>query len=85
MTMQQKGEGFRGQRLIIVPQRVLEINLAHPLLKNLCPTHAGFFPRAKGHFRDRENGSADSIFIFCVQGKGWCKVGNVRHEIARDR
>lgn len=85
MSWRQKGEGFKGQRIVVIPRRVLDANLKHPLLKSLCPTHAGYFPKAKGHLRERKTGTPDTIFIYCAQGRGWCDIACVRHEVNKDR
>lgn len=66
----------------MVPRPVLEKALQDPLLKNLLPTDAGYYPKAKGHTCARENGAPETIFIYCAEGNGWCEVAGRRHEIS---
>ena len=49
----EKGEGFRGQRIVVLPRKVVAHALKHPLLASLLPTDVGYFPRARGHLRVR--------------------------------
>lgn len=77
----QKGEGFPGQRIVVLPQAVVARAMRHPILRHLLPTDAGYFPRATGHLRERKAGVEQSIFIYCVRGSGWCETGGRRHEV----
>jgi len=76
-----RAEGFPGQRIVVLPRRVVATALAQPLLRNLLPTDIGYFPRAVGHFMNRDPGVAQAIFIYCVKGHGWCDVQGNRHEL----
>lgn len=77
----EKGEGFPGQRIVVLPRPVLAQAAKHPLLSGLLPTDVGYFPNARGHLRERNAGVDQAIFIFCAKGKGWCEIGGTRHEI----
>lgn len=79
--MKRKAEGFSGQRIVVLPRSVVEAALKRELLRNLLPTDIGFYPKAKGHFMERPDGVDQSIFIYCIKGRGWCETGGVRHEI----
>lgn len=85
MKWREKHEGFAGQRLVVVPRPILKTALTHPLLKNLLPTDAGFYPRAKGHVCARERGCPEDIFIYCAEGSGWCEIAGQFHEVSRDQ
>jgi len=81
MNRIQKGEGFPGQRIVVLPQSVLLLAQKQPLTRGLMPTDAGCFPRAAGHLRERSRGIGQAIFIYCVKGAGWCELGGARHAI----
>ena len=79
---EEKGDGFHGQRLVVLPRAVARAGGAHPLLRGLRPTDAGFFPRAEGHLRRRTQGIGQAILIYCTAGSGWCDLGGRRHRVA---
>jgi len=76
-----KGEGFRGQRIVVLPRRVVVAARQHPLLNGLMLTDIGFFPRAAGHVRERPAGVDQAIFIYCTRGAGWCETAGKRHAV----
>src|SRR5580698_652961 len=81
ISMKHKAEGFSGQRIVVVPRSGVEAALKRELLRNLLPTDIGFYPKAKGHFIERLAGVDQSIFIFCIKGRGWCEIEGIHHEI----
>lgn len=72
---------FPGQRLVVVhpPQIVHASRLA--LLRPFCPTDIGLFRAAARHERRRPTGCAQTIFIHCAEGRGWCELDGVRHPV----
>ena len=85
MKWREKHEGFKGQRIVVVPRPVLEKALKDPLLRNLVPTDAGYYPKAKGHTCAREHGPPETIFIYCAEGEGWCELDGRRHEVGANQ
>jgi len=79
MNRPQKGEGFPGQRIVVLPREVLARAGKHPLLRGLLPTDVGYFPKAARHLRARPAGVEPAIFIYCLRGRGWCDLGGNRH------
>jgi len=69
-----KGEGFRGQRIVILPRPVVARARRHPLLANVFPTDVGYYPHACGHLYERLTGVEQAIFIYCTKGAGWCEM-----------
>lgn len=66
-----KREGFQGQRAIIVPRKILKEQCqGHPLISNLFLTDIGFYPKAKGHYRERPHGCDQHILIYVANGCG---------------
>ena len=81
MNPRQKGEGFPGQRIVVLPPGVLAQARQQPLLRGLLPTDIGFFPKAKNHLRERQRGADQAIFIHCTRGTGWCELAGARHTV----
>ena len=81
MNRAQKGEGFTGQRIVVLPRSVVMAAQRQPLTAGLLPTDAGSFPRAAGHLRERGEGVAQAIFIYCVKGAGWCELAGKKHSV----
>ena len=81
MNKPHRAEGFSGQRITVLPRKVVAAALASGLLKGLLPTDIGYFPKASGHFMNRAAGLDQAIFIYCVKGKGWCEISGTRHDI----
>jgi len=81
MIHNEKGEGFPGQRIVVLPKWVVSNALQQPLLRDLLPTDIGYFPNAIGHLREREIGVDQAIFIHCTQGAGWCEMAGQRHAV----
>jgi len=69
-------EGFRGQRLVVLPARVREEARTNPLLRGLLVTDAGIFPNAKSHFIERKGGAPTTLFMACLAGQGWVRLGD---------
>ncbi|AKC84079.1 hypothetical protein IMCC26134_10625 [Verrucomicrobia bacterium IMCC26134] len=72
---------FRGQRIVVLPPSVVRNALAQPLFSGLLPTDIGWFPSASGHHRVRPAGAAETVFIHCISGAGWCEWGGRRHTV----
>lgn len=81
MKYVQKGEGFPGQRIVVLPRAVLAQARQQPLFRGLLPTDIGYFPDAKGHLRERTQGIEQAIFIFCERGAGWCELARTQHAV----
>jgi AraC-like DNA-binding protein len=77
----EKGEGFPGQRIVVLPRSVVAAARRQPLMSGLVPTDVGFFPHAAGHRRERATGVDQAIFIYCCKGKGWCELAGGFHPI----
>ena len=82
MNRKQKGEGFPGQRIVVLPRSVVADARKQPLMSGLVPTDVGFFPHAAGHLRERAAGVDQAIFIYCTKGRGWCDLNGSFHAVA---
>lgn len=74
-------EGFSGQKMWVIPKPALAKWSAHPMLQSLIPTDIGWYPSAKYHYREREQGADEHILIYCVEGAGWCDIAGEHHLI----
>jgi AraC-like DNA-binding protein len=75
-------DGFDGEKLISVPERVWKDNLKKfPMLFNLYITHIGYFPKAKFHYRERRKGCEDNILIYCISGQGHYVIDDKRFDV----
>jgi len=72
---------FEGQRIVVLPASVVRGARAQPLFSGLLPTDIGWFPSALGHQRPRPDGAAETVFIHCMAGAGWCELGGRRHDV----
>jgi len=77
----QKGEGFPGQHIVVLPRSVIADARKQPLMSGLVPTDVGYFPRAAKHLRERAVGIDQAIFIFCTKGRGWCDLNGCAHPV----
>jgi AraC-type DNA-binding domain-containing proteins len=65
-----KMEGFREQRLVVLPEYMQRELARHALTRDLFVSDIGFFPRAEYHYRERPEGADSHIFIYCIEGEG---------------
>lgn len=73
--------GFRGERSIVLPQMIIEMEKADPLVSSLYLTDIGYYPAASYHFRKREVGIDQHVLIYCVEGSGWYLLNGEQHQV----
>jgi AraC-like DNA-binding protein len=76
-----KKEGFTGQKSIVLPNLVIDNLSSNPINGLLYATAIGFYPHAANHYRQRKQGSSENILIYCIAGKGKCKIENKHYTI----
>lgn len=74
-------EGFNAQKLIVLPDDIMKEYAQHPLIRPLYITDIGYFPMALHHYRERPEGSAAYIVIYCTGGEGWYRVHNRKRQL----
>ncbi len=83
MTPTKKREGFKGQRAIIIPGKILHQHFDnHPIVRQLHVTDIGYYPNAQYHYRQRIHGIDQNILIYCVKGKGWVKIREKKYTLS---
>lgn len=77
-----KKDGFKGQKAIVLPGKIIKSCEGTSLVKNLFVTDIGFYPKAQFHYRERSFGISQHILIYCAAGKGWLQLeGGPEYEI----
>lgn len=66
-----KADGFKGEKAIITPYVIRDIQAANPITKQLYVTHIGYYPNARYHYRERREGTTEYVLIYCEKGSGW--------------
>jgi AraC-like DNA-binding protein len=78
-------DGFSGQRSIVLPQTIIKSLESDPLTAPLYITDIGYYPHAQYHFRERKEGNAQFIFIYCTKGEGWFEVNNIKKCVSKNQ
>lgn len=69
-----KRDGFRGEKMIVLPTESFQDYVEHPLVRRLYLTDVGVFPHAQHHFRERKDGIEEYIYMYCIEGSGTIEV-----------
>jgi len=78
-----KREGFEGQRLIVIPKKIVsEFLVRDPVTRQIYITDIGFYPKAMFHYAERLHGISQHIIIYCVEGYGWIEINKKRFRIS---
>lgn len=76
-----KRDGFKGEQMFVLPTESFQDYVEHPQVRRLYLTDVGFFPRAEHHYRKREEGIEEYIFIYCTEGSGIIMVDGKKYII----
>ena len=83
MSATRKREGFKGQRAIVIPPKILARHFDnHPIVKQLYVTDIGYYPNALYHYRKRIHGVNQYILIYCVKGNGWAVIADKKYTLS---
>lgn len=74
-------EGFRNERMCVIPRPQVAAALSRPVTRRLVVTDAGMFPEARLHERRRPSGTQETIIIVCSAGSGWVELDGIRHGV----
>jgi len=78
-----KREGFEGQRLIVIPKKIVsEFLVKDPVTRQIYITDIGFYPKAMFHYAERLHGISQHIIIYCIEGYGWIEIDKKRINIS---
>lgn len=79
--MIKKKDGFMGERMIVLPPMVVEMEENDPLVSSLYLTDIGYYPHASHHYCNRHDSIDQHVLIYCVDGKGWYRIGNREYKV----
>jgi AraC-like DNA-binding protein len=78
-----KREGFKGQKLIVVPKKIDSgFLMKDAITKQIYITDIGYYPKAYQHYIERPAGVNQHIIIYCVEGKGWVTINKKKMDIS---
>ena len=72
--MKRRKDGFLGERSIVLPQMIIEMEEEDPLVSSLFVTDIGYYPQAAHHYRERADGISQHVLIYCAEGAGWYRA-----------
>lgn len=74
-------EGFKGQRLLSLPDNILSKYATNPFIAPLYIRKIGYFPKVKFHYVLKDKGTQYYMLIYCVAGKGLYSIYGKRYEV----
>jgi AraC-like DNA-binding protein len=80
--MEAIANGFKGEKAIVTPYNIRDLQAKNSITKQLYVTHIGYYPHAKHHYRKRLSGANENILIYCEKGKGWIECKNEIHNLS---
>lgn len=83
--MIKKKDGFLGERAVILPPMIIEMEENDPLVSSLYITDIGHYPMAEHHHRVRQKAIDQYVLIYCVDGSGWYVLKGQRYEVKRNQ
>lgn len=84
LTMIQIKESFKGQRVLALPDTLLDQLRSDPAVGGLYVRKIGFFPKAKYHSVAKPQGCSYSLLLHCIDGQGWYETGGRKHIIPKN-
>lgn len=82
--MPQRKEGFKGERLLSLPDNLLNEYGKDPVIGDLYLRKIGYFPHVKYHFIQKEKGCPYAMLIYCTDGEGWYQINGKRFILQSD-
>ena len=83
--MIKKKDGFAGERAVVLPPGVMEMEEQDGFCEGLFITDIGYYPKAEHHHRIREKGVDQYVLIYCVDGSGFYVVDGKRQEVKKNQ
>ncbi|MDE5683295.1 MAG: AraC family transcriptional regulator [Muribaculaceae bacterium] len=77
-------ESFKGQRVLALPDSLLDELRSDPAVGNLYVRKIGFFPKAKYHSVTKPQGCPYALLLHCVDGRGWYETDGCKHIIPKN-
>jgi len=83
--MIRKKDGFQGERAVVLPPMLVEMEEQDLMCKGLFITDIGYYPKAEHHYCVREQGVDQYVLIYCVDGSGFYVVDGKRYEVKKNQ
>ena len=83
--MIKKKDGFQGERAVVLPPMLVEMEEQDLMCKGLFITDIGYYPKAEHHYRVRDQGVNQYVLIYCVDGSGFYVVDGKRYEVKKNQ
>ena len=83
--MVSKKDGFLGERSVVLPTSIVEIEENDPLVSSLFITDIGYYPMAEHHHRIRTEGINQYVLIYCIDGNGWYSLRGKTYQVASNQ
>ena len=83
--MVRKKDGFLGERSVILPPMIVEMEEKDPLVSSLYITDIGHYPMAEHHHRIRREAIDQYVLIYCVDGSGFYKLNGKTYQVTRNQ
>lgn len=78
-----KRQGFEGQKLIVLPQKIDSgFLMKDAITRQIYITDIGYYPKAHQHYVERPHGISQHIIIYCVEGRGWVTINKKKMDIS---
>lgn len=74
-------DGFLGQRSIVLPLMIREMEAHDPLISSLYITDIGYYPHAKHHYRERKEPIPQYVLLYCFEGRGHYRINSEAYSI----
>lgn len=83
--MKKQKDGFMGERSIVLPPMVVEMEENDPLVSNLYLTDIGYYPHATYHYINRQKAIDQYVLIYCVDGSGWYRIDGIEYKVRKNQ
>ncbi len=78
-------ERWYGQRVIVLPEEIIELCSFTPTLNSLYITVIGYYPHAQYHYLDCTAGISQTTLIYCLKGNGWVELPTGYYSISSNQ
>lgn len=83
--MIKRKDGFHGERSVVLPPRVIDLERNDPLVRSLYITDIGYYPKAEHHHRIRTEGISQHVLIYCVDGNGFYRLKGKTYNVRQNQ
>lgn len=78
-------DGFQGERQIVLPPMIVDMERQDPLVSSLYVTDIGYYPNATNHYRARKEPIDQFVLIYCVDGSGFYVLNGQEYQVEKNQ